>query len=377
MKFLRTCSRLIAVFFASTFVISAFIALVLFNLQSQLLDPDTYKNKLDESGIYEKLPSSMAKQIAYSTTYNPCLENPEQCEGEGDAPDNEGDGGPPTYMKNLQPETWERILATVLTPEWIQTQTESAIDQFFAFLESDDGTLSIILPLIELKANLMGETGMHVMMDLMDAQPPCTDKQLDSLLQIPPNDLLPDSFLLCRLPDDLLEEAMPQVEALLQEAIEELPDEVIIGEDLSGGEHEISTAPTMEGPDINFRTIRLLMRFSPLLSLIFLLLATLFGVRSLKDFLLWWGIPFLIAGLTALGLDLVILPAFDWSLDAFVIERLPGVFDPELTEAVFDILRLLIRSFVRSIANQAGVVAVFGVILTAGYLLMANRSAQK
>ena len=42
---------------------------------------------------------------------------------------------------------------------------------------------------------------------------------------------------------------------------------------------------------------RPLMRLSPLLSIVLLLLVTLFGVRSFKGWLRWWGIPFLVVGI--------------------------------------------------------------------------------
>ncbi len=60
------------------------------------------------------------------------------------------------------------------------------------------------------------------------------------------------------------------------------------------------SAPPQNDPRDKLQTARMVMRLSPILPLGFLLLMTIITVRSLKNWLDWWGIPlFITGGLTA------------------------------------------------------------------------------
>ena len=107
------------------------------------------------------------------------------------------------------------------------------------------------------------------------------------------------------------------------------------------------------------------MRYSPLLPVLFLGLLTLFGVRSLKGLLLWWGIPFMIAGLSALALALLGLPIVTWAWNYYIDVRIPYVLDRAFVEIGFETLRLVFQTLSRAIAVQGGLIA-FGGIIMAG-----------
>jgi hypothetical protein len=160
------------------------------------------------------------------------------------------------------------------------------------------------------------------------------------------------------------------MQSILDGVIEDLPDEALLERDLFGGQEEESLGNEGMGPDINFKTARLLMMLSPTLPIIFLLLLTLFGVRSIKDFLLWWGIPFLVAGLLALGLSLTAMPVLNWGLETFAMDRIPGMVHPDFTQMAFDILRTLVQSFICAVAIQAGVITILGLFLTGGAIFI-------
>jgi hypothetical protein len=376
MKFLSACSKIIAAGFAAAFIIATLLSLIIFNVQGQLLDSDTYKNALEEQEIYTLLPTLVAKQIATSMTYNPCLENPEQCEGEDQDQDPAEDenGGPPAYLKNLSQEQWELILTQLLTPEWTQTQTESALDQLFTFLDSNDNTLSITISLVDLKANLTGQKGMDIIKQLVNAQPPCTEQLLDILFDIATGTFTPDELLLCAPPEELLDELAPEIEGALEIVIQELPDEVNIEQNLFGDEDNQGSEVPLGDSGINVRTIRFFMRFSPLLSVLFLGLLTLFGVRSLKGLLLWWGIPFMTAGLLGLTLALMGMPILNWGWTTFAEVRIPAVLDPEFVDLGFETVRLVFRSLLRTIALQAGLMTLLGIILTGASIFLKGQT---
>jgi hypothetical protein len=368
MKIFSSCSKLLAACFAIAFLISALITLLLFNIQSHYLDPETYKAVMDEQEIYNRLPEILARQITYSMTYNPCLENPEQCEGEEQG---EGDeGGPPPYLRNLNQEDWEFILSKILTPEWTQLQAESIFEQFFAFLVSGEERLTITISLVELKASLTGEEGMLIIEILVNAQPPCTETLLGALVDMVAGDFSPEQLLMCRPPEAIMDGLTPTLEAALNLVIDDLPDQVTIGKTFFHSGEGSSSLGQGEGPGITFQTLQRGMQLSPLLALTFLVLLTLFGVRSLRDFLFWWGIPFLATGITALGLGLTALPLMEWGLNSFVLERIPGGIDPALMDILLETLELLVKSLVHVVANQAAVIAILGLGLTGAGLTM-------
>jgi hypothetical protein len=375
MKFPGTCSKTIAIGFAIVFVITALLALVLFNVQSHYLNPDTYKTVLEEQEMYDRLPAILSKQIAHSMTFNPCLENPEQCEGEG--PGNDENNGPPDYLKNLSIEDWEQMLSLILTPAWTKSQAESVVDQFFAFLDSDEEKLTITVSLVGLKANLTGQEGMQFIRILIDAQPPCTETLLGILLDAAAGDFSPEQLLLCRPPEEIMDGLTPTMEAALEIVINDLPDQAILGKKIFGGDENASITAFNERSGISFRTVRTMLRFSPFLALICLVLLTVFAVRSLRDLLFWWGIPFTILGLSTLGLGLVALPLIDWGLGTFVLGRIPGALDPDLLTLLIESVELLVQSFVRAIANQAALIAYLGITMTGAGLVVVYRSTKE
>jgi hypothetical protein len=375
MRVVSTCSKTIAYGCAIAFVISGLMALILINLQSHFLNPDTYTSILDEQAIYDRLPAILADQIAYSMTYNPCNENPEQCEDEN--PGSVEDSGPPAYLKNLSKEDWEQMLSLILTPEWTKSQVESSLDQFFHFIESNHEKLAITISLAGLKANLTGQKGMEFIRILIEAQPPCTETLLGILLDAAAGDFTPDQLLLCQPPKEILDRLTPTMQAALDLVIDDIPDQAILGNKVCGGGKAGSDSDSSEAPVISFRTIRTLIRFSFLLPLLFLSLLTLFAVRSLRDFLIWWGIPFIILGLSALGMGLFAFPLLDWGLETFVLGRLPGAIHPDTIELITESVKLLMHSFVQVIANQAALIAFLGLSLTGVGLLTIYQSEKK
>jgi hypothetical protein len=372
MRSLGSCSKTIAAGFVIMFIISALSALILFNLQSHYLDPQTFKTVLDEQEVYDRLPAFLAEQIAYSMTYNPCLDNPAECEGEDSGDDK--NNGPPPYLKNLETEDWERMFSIILTPEWTKSQSESVLDQFFNFLNSDEQKLTITISLVGLKENLTGQKGMEFIRILIEAQPPCTETFLSLIIEAAAGDFSPDQLLLCRPPDRVMDGLAPTMEAALDLVIDDLPDQVSLRKKVFVEDGNISTPSSINGPQKTFQTVRAVMKFSPILPLIFLVLITLFSVRSLNDLLFWWGIPFIIIGLSVLGMGLFARPLMDWGLETFVLNRIQGTIDPGFLELIIDSIELLIQSYVRVIANQSALIAYLGIIMTGVGLLTTYKS---
>ncbi len=126
-------SKSIALILIVLFVVTALLSLLLFNVERQLLNPGLYKRALAEQNVYERFPELVSEEMVRVGTYNPCAERPDdpRCVGEGPPPDSDGGGGNGSAQlgKFLDREGWESILTLLFQPQWLQAQTESAIDQ--------------------------------------------------------------------------------------------------------------------------------------------------------------------------------------------------------------------------------------------------------
>lgn len=366
MKFLTACARLLAGFFAILFVISACLSILVYNAQGQFTNPELYKRVMIEERVYDSLPRLLSLQISESMTYDPCAEDPSTCESQDEESPEDEEGGPPDYFKNLDAGQWESLLREILSPEWLQQQTESVIDQFIDFLESDQESPSISISLVELKSKLMGSSGVEIVLNLIEGQPTCTREQLREIKEAMASEEEQPDLLSCLPSEDILDEYAASIEETLNEVVGELPDEAIIGESFMEGasdvKPEVEDGEMQVGPTL--RRIRTYMRISPLVPVVFLILIAVFAVRSFRDLLRWWGIPFMATGIIVLAISLLSMPISNWLLRTYVEGRIPGYFSLEMVDLGFDIGRSMIRSYVKTCAIQGGVIALVGIMMS-------------
>ena len=334
MKPAGTCSKFLAFCFAAGLILTSVIVLFLINFERHLFNPRIYKQITRKENIYQELPSILAQQIIHVNRYNPCLDNREMCEGESPDTDQTADeGGLPQYLKNLEAEDWEQFLSSLLKPEWMETETENLIDQLFLYLNNEESALNLKISMVEIKAHLRSEEGRAILLSLLHAQPACTEAQLQSLMDdTASQDFSLDALLLCRPPQDLIEEMNSDIGSHFEEIIEELPDEINPASSLFDEESPNSAASQEDDFRRALGWVRLGIHLSPMLPIICLLMMTLFAVRSLNNFLKWWGIPILISGFCALIIGLLVCPLMDWTLTNLVIDRLPGMLETSLVQ---------------------------------------------
>jgi hypothetical protein len=378
MKIRSACARLLAGFFAILFIIAALISLLLVNAEHHFVDPELYKRVLLEERVYDSLPRLLSTQISAGMTFNPCAEDPSACEGEGEDVSEDDEGGPPDYFKNMEAEQWELLLGEILSANWLQAQTESVIDQLFVFLDSDDTTPSITISLADLKSRLMGRNGVETVLKIIEAQPTCTQDQLREIINSFESDDSSTELLSCRPPQEILDEYLSSMVETLNEVIESLPDEVVLGENLmdSDLDEEIETDEDEMQVGKTLRRVRTYMRLSPIVPIGFLLLIAVFGVRSFREFLQWWGIPLLLTGLIALVFSILSMPIFNWFIKTYVQVQIPGYFSSEFVGLGFDIGRSMIRSLVKAITIQAGVLSLGGILMSVASAFIKQRRTE-
>jgi hypothetical protein len=385
-RFFRILAKSTAVFFAVLFVLTALLSLVLVTLGSRLFNPNLYKSALKNQQVYDSLPVIIGDMLVASVTYDPCVANPLACEGlspelstcylqelgveryaalaSGEAEPDEAEriliqdcldqygsrtedasaeGGIPIYLKNLTADNWAAIIRGILPPGELQIMVEDTLEGVFAYLKGDAERVTISMQTV--KDRLSGATGDEVLRELITSQQDCTDE----LLAIITGERSMDELVLCNPPALLLPLALSTTHIMLDEAITSIPDEAVIlppkGGDTGAGDAMLGV-----------RWARLIMNLSPLLPLVFLGLVTLFGVRSRKGWLRWWGVPFTITGGIALvgSLKMILLWRYAW--EKWVTPRFPAY----LGEAVAPLAQGLTGFIVRDLALWIGL---WGLIL--------------
>jgi hypothetical protein len=407
--FFTVIARFIATIFAALFVVSTILALTLTSMNQQLFNASIYKNALVEQDFYDHLQRSLGEMLTTSLTYNPCLRNPLTCEeispelkncyqqalgveryialtGGIESPSESeqtqiqacldqlaalaGDskslttggagGGMPLFMKNLKAADWQVIFSIILPREELQAMIESTLDQFFGYLDGTTNTVSISLD--KLKERLTGPTGAKLILQLINAQPACTD---EDLIQIATGESKIGTII-CKPPEFVL----GPVVSLLQEQLEavaiKIPDEAPILKPPSSGAPSAANGPSGTDPVSNLRTIRLIMRLSPIAPLVFLLMITLFAVRSLKSWMRWWGIPIFISGILGLVLGLSTQPIVDLAWTKFLLPRIPAYIPVDITAISQELVGSIVHSLSEKIILQA---VILGVIGLAGWVV--------
>ncbi len=370
---IATIAAFIAFVLAVLFVITAVLSLLLFNAERQLFNPALYKAALAEQHLYERFSALVAEEMMQAGSYNPCRETPTdpRCLAEGEGTPEAGaapseSGGPPPFMKSLDQKDWEAILATLLPPDWLQAQAESAIDQLFAYLDSESAALKITISTKEIRERLGSDAGVEAVLQLVRAQPPCTAEQLTSMaLSTPDADL--SQLLACSPPDELLTAAKPMIREALTQAAANIPDQAVLGGGDGGNAPAVPSDQNGSfGPDQRHALflVRWGLRLSPLAPLALLLLVGLFGARSRRGLLRWWGAPLLIVGLIGVSIAVAALPVMNWAIATFLMEKMrASVASAGMIDVGLGIGQYIARSLALWIGGEAAVLGLIGVMM--------------
>lgn len=393
------------------FVITAVMALFLFNMNRKLFDSRLYKNALSESNVYEKLPALVGQMLVSGATYNPCAENPVRCEeispelhacyqealggdrflalssGQDEPTDVEkqkiqicydefgqaappGESGMPAFMQNLSDEDWAAVMAIILPPDEMKTMANSVFDGVFAYLRGEVNQVTISLA--SLKARLASPAGEELILQILAAQPPCTPEELSQLFAV----MYTEEIVFCSPPEELMPVVVPLLEIQLQIALADIPDEAVIIEPYVP-DPSAADAPFGGDPVATVRAVRLILGLTPILPLLFLAAVTLLGVRSLKGWMRWWGIPFLAAGVFGLGMGLVSTPLLLTLWNTFLVPRIPPFLPVAVTDLGEEILRAVAHGLAEPIILQSLILLIVGVGAWIGsYFIKAGTAPQ-
>ena len=116
------------------------------------------------------------------------------------------------------------------------------------------------------------------------------------------------------------------------------------------------------------------MRLSPILPLLCLIFITLLVVRTVKDWLHWWGIPIFFSGLLSVGLAISATIFFDQAWSAILAKRIPSFLSLELDNLAHDVVQAILHTVVVGITISGICVLVLGLGMWIGSGFIKSRS---
>ncbi len=339
---LNSIFTLLAALCAILFVLVASLSLWVFVSERMLVSASTYKQAMRNQNIYNRLPALIAGEIVYQDQHN-----------------TSGKGLPPE-LKRLSQANWQTLITDLTTPESLQVQAESVIDQFIAYLNSSNATFQPKISLADFKQKLQTQAGYDAVLQIINAQPVCTTQDWEKIV----NDVQTAQFEnlpFCRPPAEMLALAEPYIRAALNDLTPAIPDSLTLAN---------QSEPLTAQQRTDFQRVQRGIWLSLCLPVALLVLVVVFGVRSLSGCGFWLGVPLLLT-----GLGTIVAAVVTWSLPGYMFSHtasgrvtITGL-SPDLTQAVVDVGTSIVHTLARTVGILGGVAAVAGIgILAAGLL---------
>lgn len=341
---MRGCLRFFAGIVAVFFLITAVLALFLTNLFSVVADRDVIKDSLSnlDELVVEAVPGIVAQTLE------------EQARQRGLAP------------IELDEELLQQSMETLLPPDWLEEQTNTAVDTVYDMLETgnlDNAELTIdTTPLLD---RFRGAPGLEIVGTVVNSLPPCTQP-------ISPAELLgPDVTIpACMPPGVPTEQITQEVHSRMVQALDSNPQIAsefgVVRVPLFSVEQQAQNEELVQA---RAQLVRLQQAFALarqwgwllwLLPAGCLVLIALLAVRSWSELGNWWGWPLLGTAVFVLFIALL-FPA----VTTFFLRQLPA--DPTaltttVQQTAVRLVTAVTDTWLGRVYLQAGIMLVAGVL---------------
>ena len=332
---MRTLGHFLAALCAILFVVSTVIVLLVFNIEANAFSSATYKQAFEDQRLYERMPAILA--TALTTTLGPNINSV-------------------PFLRELTPEDWQNTISTLIPPEELKAMGNNALDATFEYLNGT--TNSAVISLLPVKAQLVGPSGMNLVLQVLSVQPACTAEQLTQMAL----GLLGGQIALCNPPPEAIGLMTPFLQSQLQTMTGLIPNEVtFIPGTLSG---------TPDDPRLRLNAIRSAIRLTPFLPLLLLFGITIFAVRSLVDWLTWWGWPLTIAGVSSVLIGLVGSPLVGWILQLLIQNQGTVLIPPVFLSSIVETTTAVARQMLVPVLIQGAILGFigFGMVILSMFL---------
>ena len=334
-----TLRKFIAFVCVVLFIVSGVATLFAFNIEWKAFDSATYKQAFEKQNLYERIPALLANTLFTFITQNASAD---------------------PYLKVVTVEDWQVTIATLLPPQELKAITDLALDSVFDYVNNRSDTA--VISLLPIKSTLLGPAGISVAKQILKAQPACTNEQL---LQIGLG-LLSGDIALCNPPEEMLGLVTPMIESQFQAMTMTIPDQITL---IDGTAIDPQTDPR-----VRLTQARTILKITPVFPLLFLFGITIFGVRSLADWLKWWGWPFLITGSSSSVLALIGAPVLGWIIQS-VMQIEGSVFIPPiLLSALGETVSVVSAEILNPVVIEGLILAFGGLFMVLVALFVAKRA---
>lgn len=335
---MRSLGQALAAICAMLLVISGVLALLGINIEAKAFSSETYKQAFEDQRLYERMPELLATVL---TTY--IAEN----------------GSAVPFLQLLTVQDWQNNIALLLPPEALQGMANNALDATFDYLNSSTDSASISL--LPVKAQLAGEPGVQLMLQILRRQPACTAEQLTQMAL----GFFGGQIALCNPPEQALGLMMPFLQSQLQTATAIFPNEVVIIPGTLSG--------TPDDPRLALNNVRSFIKLTPFLPALLLLALTVFAVRSFTDWLTWWGWSFLLVGGISVLIALLGSPVIRGILQFLIQSQVALLLPPVLASSIAETAGAVARQMLTPILVQGLMFAVTGLGMIILVLVLPRR----
>ena len=338
---MRFIGVVLAAICAGLFVMSGVAVLVLFNIEQKAFSSATYKQAFEDQRLYERMPSILASALTATLGDNLSAV---------------------PFLSTLTVEDWQNTIAVLLPPEELRALANQALDATFDYLNGR--TASAVISLAPVKTQLAGPSGIDLILQILSLQPPCTAEQLLQMAQ----GLLGGQVALCNPPPEAIGLMTPFIQSQLQTMTTIIPNEVtFIPATLSG---------TPQDPRLRLNAVRSGIRLTPFLPLLLLFAITVFAVRSLIDWLIWWGWSFAFAGIGSVIIGLAGAPLVGGILQLLILNQgripIPQVLASSLAETTSAVARQMLAP----VLIEGGILGLVGLGMLILGLFMPKRPSE-
>ncbi|MGB7872791.1 MAG: hypothetical protein WBL25_00295 [Anaerolineales bacterium] len=332
-----TFFKTVAVFFAILFIGTTLLAFGLYNVERSAFDANLYIQALDEENVYQRLPDLTAHALSVAA---------QRTQG----------GSVLSLFRNLSDEQWRIFVSELFPPDVLRVMAEEVVNQIMDYLNGEGD--NVVLSLVNLKAHLQSAAGIDAIYGMLKTQPDCTVEQLTAMATGQAD------IVLCNPPETILFiDVRPIYEAQIRAAVSVIPEQLML---ISPGINR-----TQQFRDLRFA--RTIMRLSPILPMLCLLMVALFAVRSFGDWLNWWGYPFLSAGLISTSLSAFSGYIAAGTFQIFIAPVLPDLIPSEIVNVFRDLTARVVRNAVEPTLLIAGIMAFIGLIMVLLAFLLRRR----
>jgi len=277
-------------------------ALFVYPVEKILFNPVPYEKALTIQDFYQRLPAWLAQITNNSASTT------------GGVNEN--------ALSLLGQSGLERVYALVLSPGWVQSQTESLIEQSLAYLNFETDTFTLRVNLKDLKIAIGASGPTSASGQMIRSWPPCTEENLAKLAKKILNDVInPKSqssdIPLCRPPDEFLPLMDKVMGVTFTQFANTIPDQVDLVDLAKASPGFSEQQANLTRYFAIYRSIRWVMRLLPVLAVCLFLFLGLLTMQSWRTVLTYTGIGMLVAGFLAFFIAILV-----WLAGSSIAERL-------------------------------------------------------